>query len=438
MTNAASRHLDEKFVEFAGEDASRDAALSCLVCDAAARADLAELRQLLSTGTSADAADYDKRTPLHLVCSQPQASLSVARFLVDECKANPNPVDRWGYSPLDDAVRSGHAQLEEYLRNKGAREGPAVSAKLADSTDLCYAAADGNLTRLRRLLAKGANVNDGDYDKRRAVHIAASEGQLEAMRYLCEEAGAYHSPVDRFGRTPLTIAIDKDYAELVDFLTSIGATEAPAVEYRAYVAESSSVCAVNTAVAAAGAEAVVAATEAAVKAIETADAPSEMTGAKSESLECAERTETKSADAPVSSIRVAQFAEAQGASAVSTSQGTSPAASMKQVSTSPMNLPLVALPGDGLLCPLSGCRFNDPVVAADGFTFERTHIEQWLNTYGCRSPITGEEIPSAQLLPNRSMASLVIGAAVLPPQHTTPWPLKCSCTTIGKDVCLIL
>jgi ankyrin repeat protein len=47
---------------------------------------------------------------------------------------------------------------------------------------LCTAVYDGDMPLLRRLLHAGANPNAGDYDKRTALHIAAADGNLPAVR----------------------------------------------------------------------------------------------------------------------------------------------------------------------------------------------------------------------------------------------------------------
>lgn len=47
---------------------------------------------------------------------------------------------------------------------------------------LCTAVFDGDMPLLRRLLHAGANPNAGDYDKRTALHIAAADGNLPAVR----------------------------------------------------------------------------------------------------------------------------------------------------------------------------------------------------------------------------------------------------------------
>jgi len=48
----------------------------------------------------------------------------------------------------------------------------------------------------------------------------------------------------------------------------------------------------------------------------------------------------------------------------------------------------------------------EPTIAADGHTYERTAIVQWLLKSN-RSPITGEEIDSSILLPNHLARSQI-------------------------------
>jgi hypothetical protein len=56
-------------------------------------------------------------------------------------------------------------------------------------------------------------------------------------------------------------------------------------------------------------------------------------------------------------------------------------------------------------CPISMCIMNDPVIAEDGLTYERSSIEEHLKTSNI-SPITREEI-SKTLIPNKSLRSCI-------------------------------
>ncbi len=50
-----------------------------------------------------------------------------------------------------------------------------------------------------RLLAAGADANACDYDARCALHIAAAEGNLPAVKVLVEQGGAELGLKDRWG-----------------------------------------------------------------------------------------------------------------------------------------------------------------------------------------------------------------------------------------------
>ncbi|XP_055339794.1 glutaminase liver isoform, mitochondrial-like isoform X1 [Paramacrobiotus metropolitanus] len=68
---------------------------------------------------------------------------------------------------------------------------------------LLFSAASGDLVALRRLYLKGLDMNQCDYDGRTALHLAASEGHEEVVRFLLERCNVVHNPKDRWGHTPL-------------------------------------------------------------------------------------------------------------------------------------------------------------------------------------------------------------------------------------------
>ena len=80
------------------------------------------------------------------------------------------------------------------------------------------AAHKGSVKELAKLMERGAPVNVGDYDRRTALHLAASEGNLEVVKYLVDEAKANHSPQDRWGNTPLDDAHRGSHAAVAAFL----------------------------------------------------------------------------------------------------------------------------------------------------------------------------------------------------------------------------
>ena len=64
--------------------------------------------------------DYDRRTVLHLAASE--GRLGILEDLLN-AGARANGSDRWGGSPLDDALRHRHHAVASELRKRGARLG---------------------------------------------------------------------------------------------------------------------------------------------------------------------------------------------------------------------------------------------------------------------------------------------------------------------------
>ena len=63
------------------------------------------------------------------------------------------------------------------------------------------------------------------------------------------------------------------------------------------------------------------------------------------------------------------------------------------------------MPND-YVCPITTEIMTDPVSTADGFTYERTAILEWLRTNNT-SPTTGATLKSKTLTPNYSLRSII-------------------------------
>ena len=66
------------------------------------------------------------------------------------------------------------------------------------------------------------DVNCGDYDRRTALHLAAGEGHLDVVRFLCKR-GADVNAEDRWGGRPLDDALIKGHGRVAEVLRSHGA-----------------------------------------------------------------------------------------------------------------------------------------------------------------------------------------------------------------------
>jgi glutaminase len=94
--------------------------------------------------------------------------------------------------------------------------------KVSSTMTLIWAASQGDLMEIRRLVALGVNLNSADYDGRTALHLAASEGQILIVNYLLQK-NIEINPVDRWGGTPLTDAYRGKHKKVIDLLLQHGA-----------------------------------------------------------------------------------------------------------------------------------------------------------------------------------------------------------------------
>ncbi|KAK9827654.1 hypothetical protein WJX81_004095 [Elliptochloris bilobata] len=61
---------------------------------------------------------------------------------------------------------------------------------------------------------------------------------------------------------------------------------------------------------------------------------------------------------------------------------------------------------DCLACPITHEVLREPVVAADGWTYERSAIEMWLQSHDT-SPMTNDRMPDKVLIPNKSLREAI-------------------------------
>lgn len=81
----------------------------------------------------------------------------------------------------------------------------------------------GDLGALKRLNLRIDFITNGDYDKRTALHLAASNGHIDVVVHLLDEVGMENiNPVDRWNGTPFDDAVREGYFEVAEFLQSHG------------------------------------------------------------------------------------------------------------------------------------------------------------------------------------------------------------------------
>lgn len=109
--------------------------------------------------------DYDSRTCLHLAASA--GNLHVVNALVEH-GAKLSAKDRWGGTPLADALREGHVQVARALRSLGAE---LLFDQSMASGMLCELARVGDLERVKLMLTCGTDANASDYDRRTCLRL---------------------------------------------------------------------------------------------------------------------------------------------------------------------------------------------------------------------------------------------------------------------------
>ncbi|KAM9470334.1 glutaminase liver isoform, mitochondrial [Clarias gariepinus] len=109
-------------------------------------------------------------------------------------------------------IRTPFKQVLSYRQWKVESEGYQIM-------NILLAAYRGDLNSLRRYFLSGADVNAVDYDGRSALHVAASEGRLEVIKFLMDSTGANCTLKDRWGNTALQEAIRCNQGPAVQLLT---------------------------------------------------------------------------------------------------------------------------------------------------------------------------------------------------------------------------
>mmetsp|Transcript_26024 Transcript_26024/g.58867 ORF Transcript_26024/g.58867 Transcript_26024/m.58867 type:complete len:2813 (-) Transcript_26024:149-8587(-) len=168
-----------------------------LLCKFAFLNEERQIDRFLTNGIDVNEHNYDGRTALHIAASEGHAEL--VQFLLDKA-ADVNCKDRRGASPLTDALRHGKVAVQQILRDAG---GQLLGIDVA--SELCMAAATGDVKAMDALIRNRASPNSCDDLNRTALHLAASNGEITVLDFLLRRTSmeVNINPVDVYGGSPL-------------------------------------------------------------------------------------------------------------------------------------------------------------------------------------------------------------------------------------------
>lgn len=171
------------------------------LCYVASRADgLDELRYLVTfEAFGVSATNYEARSGLHLAAAE--GHVEAVRLLL-ESGAQVNAQDKNGVTPLQDAFHGDHGACAKLLLEHGGLMG-----QFDQGVQFCTAGAANDVPMLNRLIQYHCDVNQGDYDGRTGLHLACSNGHVDAVHFLTKQPNVNIHVEDRYGNSPMDDAL---------------------------------------------------------------------------------------------------------------------------------------------------------------------------------------------------------------------------------------
>jgi ankyrin repeat protein len=176
---------------------------------------------LIEYGSDIELKDKFGRTPLHLAVEL--RKLEVAKFLVIT-GANVNSVTENYSTPLLAALVNVDVASIRYLLGHGAKA-DVKNSKNESSLHVAIRAIDDNKIRynvVQLLLACRVKINDGDFEKSTALHLALIKEDF-SLFYLLISRGSLINLKNSYGYSPLYIAVARNLLEEAKILLKLGA-----------------------------------------------------------------------------------------------------------------------------------------------------------------------------------------------------------------------
>ncbi|KAI8384444.1 uncharacterized protein BYT42DRAFT_562562 [Radiomyces spectabilis] len=151
-----------------------------------------------------------------------RGSFQTIRYLLDNKLASVNDVDAGGITPLHYATLAHNDVCVKYLIDRGATvDAPGGDLK---ATPLHWAARQGRLASVHRLIKEGANPTLKDAQGFNVLHLAVHSSQALLVLYLLYLGMEIDAADDVGGHTPLMWAAYQGHAITCDLLLRFGAS----------------------------------------------------------------------------------------------------------------------------------------------------------------------------------------------------------------------
>ncbi|XP_017332160.1 60 kDa lysophospholipase isoform X5 [Ictalurus punctatus] len=170
-------------------EAIRDAMTPTLACAAAKIGDVEALEAIKEMGGNLSMEDYDGRTPLHIAACE--GHFKLVQYLLSQ-GATVYAKDRYGNTPLLNAVRFRHKDVVKLLKKTGAHF--SRDEMEGTGTEFCSLAANADLEGLQIWHLAGADLTMPSYNGQLAIEVAMQFGNEEVVQFL-QWAAQYRAQV---------------------------------------------------------------------------------------------------------------------------------------------------------------------------------------------------------------------------------------------------
>uniref|UniRef100_A0A4W5S1V9 asparaginase n=1 Tax=Hucho hucho TaxID=62062 RepID=A0A4W5S1V9_9TELE len=162
-------------------EAVRDALTPTLACAASKIGDVEALDAIKEMGSNLSLGDYDGRTPLHIASCE--GHLRVVQYLLSQ-GATVYAKDRYGDTPLRNAVRFRHKEVVKLLRKAGAHFS---RDELEDAgSELCRLAASADIEGLEMWHLAGGELDTPGYNGQTPMEVAKAVGKEVVIEFLLQ------------------------------------------------------------------------------------------------------------------------------------------------------------------------------------------------------------------------------------------------------------